>query len=181
MLSRIPYSVKNKLLIPVGLILLLLCWNLAVKNTYRAVSLNKQLKRSTSEIQDLSGNPYFLKRKAAALTQVLSQYRVDSSDWQNEFWLKVSGIAASGGLQVIYQPDNNLSSSDTIEAALQQTIRFKGEFKELVCLLDSLEHSKGTGKLISACFEKDKTGPSGQENRLILLTTDFRAIPKEDE
>jgi len=177
-MGKLSYSVKNKLLLPAVIVLLLLSWNLAFKKTYDAIVLNRQLNKASTEASDLSDNPDFLKRKAEVLTLVLNRYKVDSSDWNNEFWLNVSSAAVNRGLEVIYRPEKNALKTDSVQTGLNQSIQFRGEFKGLVQLLDTLEKSKGLGKIVSIRFEKEKRDFSDDRPEKILLKTDFRAIQK---
>jgi hypothetical protein len=178
MFRNLSYSYKNKLLIFGMILLLLLSWNLALKKTYEAILLNRQLSKANQEANNLSSNPEYLKRKAVALTHILNRYQVDSSEWKNGFWLNVSAVVANRGLEVIYQPEKNSLVRDSASTELKQSIQFRGEFKGLVQLLDSMERSKGLGKIVSARFEKEKRDFSETATEKIILKTDFRAIQK---
>lgn len=158
------------------MILSLLSWNLAFKKTFNEIERNRSLTETSSVNADLTINPDYIKRKNIALNNLLAQYKVDSSEWKNGFWLHVSAIAENKGVEVIYRPAKN-QTVDTA-AYLKQAIQFKGDYKKLVLLVDSLEKTIGIGKLTSAeLIKESKNNLSGSADK-IVLNTDFKALKK---
>jgi hypothetical protein len=178
MFKRLSYATKNKLLIAGAILLLLLSWLFAFTKTYHAITLNKKLKQVAVEKNNLAYNPEYLKKKLTAINNILDKYSVDSTEWKNEFWLNISSLASKQSLDVIYQPENNLTITDSASNKLKQSIQFRGNYHNLIRLLDTLEKSKGLGRIVSARFVKEKKEFNDKGDEKIILTTDFQAASR---
>lgn len=134
-------------------LLLVLAWFLAFRQTFGAVALHWKLEKEMAAKNDLSYNPELVKRRAAKLHEIVSRFEVDSAEWKNEFWLKTSHLASRKGVRVIYNASPG-RSSDSVSAVLRQTIEFKGGFRDLVLLLDSIETIEHLGNINSLNMTK---------------------------
>ncbi|HEY0056807.1 MAG TPA: hypothetical protein VGB63_15760 [Pedobacter sp.] len=151
-----------------ALFLTLLSWNLAFRKTIKAISLNNELHQKADKKNDLSQNPGYLNRKHRVLNVLLKQYTLDSAEWKNDFWLKVSGIAASKEVRISYNPLLKQDLSDSTSRVLKQEISFEGDYKKMVILLDSLEKTASTGFICSSNFKKGKQGNNLDVEKLTL-------------
>ena len=176
MLASFSYHIKNRLLLVGAVVLVLLSWNMAFRKTYDAIVLNEDLKQKLETKSDLSINPHYLNQKHEVLNGALSAYNLDSAEWKNEFWLKVSRIASQKEVSVIYNPSVNTVRSDSAGQVAKQEIAFKGDFKKLVTLLDSLEKLKKAGFISSSRFLKEKK-QNMPESQNLRLDASFGIIP----
>ena len=175
MLASLSYHIKNRLLLAGAVVLALLSWNMAFRKTYDAIVFNEDLKQKVVTKSDLSINPHYLNQKHEVLNGALSAYTLDSAEWKNEFWLKVSRIASQKEVSVIYNPSVNKARSDSAGQVAKQEIAFKGDFKKLVTLLDSLEKMKGVGFISSSRFLKEKK-QNMSESEMVELKALFGII-----
>jgi transcriptional/translational regulatory protein YebC/TACO1 len=178
MLKSLSYHLKNKLLISGVVLLAILSWNLAFRKTYNAIALNSELRNKMERKSDLSINPDYLKRKHQVLSQVLKHYTLDSTQWKNDFWLKVSRVAASKEVSITYNPSAYKAKGDSVSQIVKQEIAFKADFKKLVSLLDSLERIEGVGFITSSIFLKEKK-LNIEEAENLYLKTSFGIVQKQ--
>lgn len=127
MLSGINYTQKNKWLLPVFLVSILLCWFLAFGQTYDAIALNSKLKSDTNKANDLSFNPMYLTRKQNALDVILKGYQVDEN-WKDKLWIKSSSVAAKANVAVDYKISGIIDEIDTSSVGVVQSLAFYGDF-----------------------------------------------------
>lgn len=171
------YSTRNKLLLAVTAFVLLLSWFLAFKKTVNAIVLNHHLKKMSAQNNNLSYNPEYVNRRLAQLDRILGRFEADPDDWKDQFWLKISSVADEKGVEVIYRPVN-AATTDSTTTELRESIGFRGKFKDLVILLDTLEKTEGIGKIASAGFGKEKASGQSEEAVKIILKTDFKSISR---
>jgi len=165
--AEISYKVRNRLLLIAWVLILLLSWPLALKKTWEEIDLNKELKGKGEEIL-LSYNPNHLKEKEEVLESLLTRYTLDSAEWKNEFWMKVSGAASRSRVSVNYNPDVRSLMPAADSAIMNQRISFEGDYRNLVLLMDTLEKTQGVGFLRSASFKKVKSRGGEVEDKLYL-------------
>lgn len=165
--AGIPYKVRNRVLLVAAGLIIVISWPLALKKTWQEIALNGELKGKGGDAL-LSFNPNHLKEKQEVLGSLLTRYTLDSAEWRNEFWLKVSAAAARSGVSVDYNPDLRtvLPAADSV--LMNQRISFVGEYKNLVLLMDTLERAQGVGFLRSASLKKVKSRSAEVEDRLYL-------------
>jgi len=165
--AGISYKVRSRLLLIASGLIMLLSWPLALKKTWQEIALNKELK-GKDEGNLLSYNPNHLKEKQEILGSLLTRYTLDSAEWKNEFWMKVSGAASRSKISVNYNPDLRSSTSVPDSALMNQRISFVADYRDLVLLMDTLEKTQGVGFLCSASFKKVKSRRAEVEDKLYL-------------
>lgn len=165
--AGISYRVRNRLLLIASGLVMLLSWPLALKKTWQEIGLNKELKGKGEEAL-LSYNPNHLREKEKVLGSLLTRYTLDSVQWRNEFWMKVSGAASRSRVSVNYNPDLGSLTSTADSALMNQRISFEGDFRNLVLLMDTLEKTQGVGFLRSASFKKVKSRSAEVKDKLYL-------------
>lgn len=177
MFPKSTYTQKNKLLIPVAVVGLLLCWFLAFGKTFEAIRLNKQLSNEAVQRQDISFNPVYLKRKEAALDKILKGYQV-TPGWTDQLWMKGSTVAVKYQVGVDYTLARPTTEVDSTATGPEQSLYFYGGYKQLVQVMDTLERMQGIGR-ISAVQVKapgpDLLNDKAGKNSLRL---DFKGINK---
>lgn len=165
--AGISYKVRNRLLLAASGLILLLSWPLALEKTWEEIALNRELK-SKGEETLLSYNPIHLKEKQEVLGSLVTRYTLDSVEWRNEFWMKVSGAASPSKVSVNYNPDQRSLAAVADSALMIQRISFAGDFSDLVLLMDTLEKAPGVGFLRSASFKKVKSRNPEARDKLYL-------------
>jgi hypothetical protein len=104
---------KNKLLLPVAGIVIVLCWFLAFSKTFEAIQVNRQLTSQVATDNDISFNPAHTERKVAALNRILKSYKVNEAEWSNQLWMKASAIAMKHKVGIDYTMTRPLAEPDT--------------------------------------------------------------------
>ncbi|MXV15755.1 hypothetical protein [Hufsiella ginkgonis] len=175
MTTKLSFKNKNRLLVAGAAVFLLVAWNLAIRNTVNALSLNMQLEKQLNEQENLQDNPAYMRRNLQEIDLLLANYRVDSLGWSNEFWLTTSGIAARKKAEIMYEPARRSAEDDSVKTVLTQSIRMKAGYRTLVVLLDTLARVKHMG-MISTVSIKSVRQPGLQESGQPVMEVSFRAI-----
>lgn len=127
---------KNNLLLLCIPVLLLICWQLALRPTYTAWTSYQTLKQSTEQNEQTDGaaDGQGLQQKLAAQRSLLKCYQYDSSSWNSYL------VSSIGQLTDEYNIDLEYRKSD-MEAppVLQQSISISGDYTDLVQVIASLE------------------------------------------
>jgi hypothetical protein len=177
MLNRLDPIKKNKLLLPLFILGILLCWFLAFSKTFDAVMLNAKLKESSEKENDISFNPSYVQQKLSSLDLILKGYQV-KEDWKDHLWMQASSIAAKQNVSIDFTLDKPSADVDSISAASQrmQSLYFYGGFIQLVKLVDSLERVKGIGQVSALQLKAPKKDLSNSGRKRCVLRLDFRGI-----
>ncbi|TDQ11576.1 hypothetical protein [Pedobacter metabolipauper] len=177
MLNNFTYIQKNKMLLPVFVIGLLLCWFLAVNKTVDAISLNHKLNNEQQEENDLSFNPAYIQRKSAALDQILKSYQV-GDQWNDQLWMQSSAIAAKQNVAVDFTLNKPPAEVDTTSVGSNQSLFFYGNYVQLAKLIDTLERTPGIGKIAALQVKLKKSDLSAGEVGKCVLRLDFKGLKK---
>lgn len=175
MQSRLDHIQKNKLLLPLFVLGLLLCWFLAFDKTFEAVKLNRKLKGDSERGNDISFNPAYVQQKLAALNLILKSYKVDEQ-WNDKLWMQSSAIAAKQNVSVDFTLDRPAVEADSTSVGRLQSLHFYAGFIQLVKLVDTLERSNGIGKISALQVKAPKTDLAGDRGKKCVLRLDFKGI-----
>jgi hypothetical protein len=178
MLNRLDPIKRNKLLLPLFVVGLLLCWFMAFSKTFDALKLNRKLKMESDKSNDISFNPAHVQQKLAALNLILKSYKV-KEDWHDQLWMQSSSIAARQNVPVDFTLDKpSVDSDSTSVGKLQrmQSLYFYGGFIQLVKLVDTLEHTMGIGKISGLQIKSPKSNLIGDKGKKCVLRLDFRGM-----
>jgi len=174
MFAPVSYHQKNKLLLPLAAIVLILCWFLAFGKTYDAMMIRRDLKDQASGAEDLSFNPAYSQRKLAALQKILKSYQVSRSEWGNELWMKASAIALKekAGIEYAITP----VESDTASIGKTETIYCYGNYVQLIKLIDAIENTKGIGVIAGLQIKAPKKDVIGERASQCVLQLKFNGL-----
>jgi hypothetical protein len=126
-----------------SLLLLILCFELAFKNSFEAYQTNQNLKAQLSQTSELSYQPGYLHRKEQNLDAILSHYRSDSSALRGNTIANLSRLAEKGNVKLSEVPvEDPVFHTDQY---IIERLKFVGDFKSLVKTLDYWEVSEGMG------------------------------------
>lgn len=178
MLNRLDPIQKNKLLLPLFVLGLLLCWFLAFNKTFEAIQLNWKLKEDSEKGNDISFNPVHVQQKLAALNGILKSYQV-SEQWNDELWLQSSAVAARQNVLVDFTLDKPSDEVDSIAVGKSQLLYFYGGFIQLVKLVDTLERTRTIGKISALQLKAPKEDEVGDRGMKVVLRLDFKGIVRD--
>lgn len=177
MIPKLSYIQKNKLLLPLLAVGLLLSWFLAFNKTFDAIALHNKLKTESAQENDLSFNPVYAQRKQAALDRILKGYQV-GLEWNDLLWMKGSEIAAKQQVGIEYTATKVSSEADSTDVGMVQSLQFYGNFIQLVKLIDTLEKSPGIGKISALQIKAPKLDLLSDKAGKNVLRIDFKGIKK---
>lgn len=175
MLNRLSYVQKNKLLLPVFGVGLLLCWFLAFNKTFEAVRLNNKLSEESQPGSDISFNPTYVQRKLTALDKILKGYKV-ADDWNDRLWIQSSAIAARQNVGVDFVLNKVSADTDSTSTGMTQSLYFYSNYVQLVKLVDTLESINGIGKISALQVKAPKADPTDEKSKKCVLRLDFRGM-----
>lgn len=127
-----------------------LAWAGSFEKTISALVLNRQLKNIQQAEAEPDAGFRQLERKHTFYQQVLKGYQVRKQDRENRLWQSISGLAIYSEVKIYFDKEAVVTSTDTlstIKGNVADRFRFKGNYKQVLVLLDTMEKSKGIGKL----------------------------------
>ena len=175
MVPKLSYIQKNKLLLPLLGIGLLLSWFLAFSKTFDAIMLHRKLNAASAQENDISFNPVYVQRKQAALDRILKEYQV-GEEWSDLLWMRGSEIAAKQNVGIEYTATKVSLESDSTMVGRVQSLKFYGDFLQLVKLIDTLERSSGIGKISALQIKAPKQDFVNERARKNILRRDLRGM-----
>lgn len=177
MFKKFSYVQRNKMLLPLAGIGVILCWFLAFSNTFEAMALNRKLNRESLPVGgDVSFNPAHAQRKLMALDSILKGYEVKKSRWNDDLWMRTSSIAAKYDVGIEYMAGKDIVERDSTVIGSLQTLHFYGGYVQLVKLIDTLEGVPGIGKISALQVKAPKKSYGSDEVGECVLRLDFRAV-----
>ncbi len=175
MLNRLDPIKKNKLLLPVFVMGILLCWFLAFSKTFEAVGLNRKLMDASEKENDISFNPSYIQQKLSALDLILKGYKV-KEDWNDHLWMQASSIAAKKNVSIDFTLDKPFAEIDSTLIGETQSLYFYSDFIQYVKLVDTLERVRGIGKISALQLKVPKDNRSGNVEKRCVLRLDFTGL-----
>lgn len=176
MLKKLNYTQKNKLLLPVLGLGLVLCWFFALNKTVEAIQLNRELKSQSVASNDISFNPVHTQRKLDALQGILKSYRVKPADWSNDLWMKASALAMKQHVGIDYVMTKPALEKDTTTIGAMETINCYGNYTQLIKLVDTLERIPKIGRISALQIRAPKEEVIGERVHQCVLSLEFRGI-----
>jgi len=142
-------QIKKPYLLPAGTaILLLICYQLALKKTLAAWQVSRQLKAQVLRSADLTYQPAYLERKNANLGKLLARFRADTLAFRSSVISALSAMAEKEHVKLSEVPLQN-PQYHTDRFTIQK-LTFEGDFFALLKVLHQLEAMPGTGLVRSA-------------------------------
>lgn len=166
MLKNLIYK-KNYWLIAGTIVLLLLCYQLALKPTVQAFNIHNQLKSQLNQASDLTYEPGYLERKTRNIDQLLSRYKTDTLILRGNTIAQVAMIAEKEGVKLseVPVPDPAYNTPHFII----QKLEFEGTYPALVKTLSHLENSTGIGIPRSATLKTvDRHTANAEDKKTVL-------------
>lgn len=173
-MSNISYRDKNRLLILASAALIVLSYQLAFKETVASISRYHQLKMEAAAVSPMTST--ITRGQLAAVRRIAKQYSVDSAAWKSDFWIKAASIAGEKGAEISFIPAEMRNGPGL--STLKQEVRFNGNFKALLFVVDSLEKSKELGVISALSLERKGDGLSTGTSPTIQATVICSAIKR---
>jgi len=142
MLKYWPFE-KKYLLICGAVLLTLVSYLLAVKNTLAAWEVNKQLKSQLAQGTDLSYDSEYLDRKNQNLDRLIARYKVDTAIFRSSMLSNISVLAETNHARLVDAPVND--AAFRTENYMVQKLSFEGNFFDLNKLLNQIERNDRVG------------------------------------
>lgn len=154
-----------------------LAWVGSFQKTIAAIWLNRQLTQAKQADAAPDAGFRQLERKHIFYQQVLKGYQVRNQDRENRLWQSVSGLAIFSEVDISYDQGKAMAEPDTLaimKGTVSDRFRFRGQYQRILSLLDTIEKSKGIGRLseVSITIPKQDTGvaPSDQLDVALKLS-----------
>ncbi|MES2807008.1 MAG: hypothetical protein V4619_00175 [Bacteroidota bacterium] len=163
MLAKLPFK-KNQVFFAGILLLIVICYKLAFKNTIDAWQTNRKLKAQT-KTGNLAYQPDYLNRKARNLDKVIDSYRADTSTFRSNFINRVALMAAKENVKLSDVPSPN--SSTRSDRLIIQKISLEGDYFSLIRTVQGIQQTQGIGFVRSVRF-KVANSPSNVNQKLIV-------------
>jgi len=140
--------IDKKYLLPAGTILLLLiCYRFAFRNTIEEWRLNSKLKTELQQAGDLSYQPDFMARKGRNLSLILSGFKVDTASFRVAVVNQIASIGEQENVRLAEVPTQEaIYHTDHF---IIQRLKLEGDFFSLLKVLHKLENADHTGFLRS--------------------------------
>ncbi|RYZ88695.1 MAG: hypothetical protein EOP04_08710 [Proteobacteria bacterium] len=158
---------KDYLLIGATLLLLLISYRFAFKNTIDAWEVNYQLKAQLAHSSDIGYQPEYLERKNKNLETIFKSYKVDTISFRNNAVSTISLLAEKENVKLIDVPVQDIAY--LTDRSIIQKLNFEGDFFGLTSLVNRLESTKDIGFIRSINWKKVETHGSTQEKKAIIL------------
>jgi hypothetical protein len=173
-MTNLTYQNKRIILIIGMLVVGYIAYQLSFKYVVSAFWLNSDLQNEKANITNLDSSfPQVSSTNTFYLT-VLKGYSVKQEDRENELWQSISGMALNNSVKISFVP-NAIAPTDTtalLKNIVQQQFTFKGNYFNLVKLLDTISRSREIGKIadLKIFTKRDALDSDGSGQLTINLT-----------
>jgi hypothetical protein len=175
MIKQLPFK-KEYLPTAVAVVLLLLCYQLAFKNTLLAWQLNSSLKKQLTQVADVSLRPAFEQRKNKNLDRTINLYKADTSALRSKTLSDISAIAEKENVKLTEVPNRD-PLFQTPELLIQR-IDFEGDYFSLMKVFAALQKAGKIGMIRSATFDVTTALSGNEKVKKIALKTYFEILNK---
>jgi len=158
---------RDYLLIVGGFLLLLLCYQLAIKRTIEAWHQHQQLKKQVARSADLSYQPGYLERKRLNLDKILRHYNADTTNLRSNLLSNISSIAEEQNVVLSEVPGKDASFNRSPFSL--EKLSFEGDYFALLKTLNKLQSTVQAGIIRSVSLHlKKNMGNIEKENSLVM-------------
>lgn len=147
-------------------LLLYISYQLSIKKTFEAITLNWQMQKEI----DRAGTgeqttAMLLEHKNMAYQQLLKAYRVKKEDREQRMWQTISGLAMYNSVEISFTPQLNKTDTVSTDHIAKTDFSFKGKYPALIKLLDTLHRTPQIGKIATV---KIATQKNTDETELVM-------------
>ncbi|MDB5002080.1 MAG: hypothetical protein JWQ34_305 [Mucilaginibacter sp.] len=164
MLDKLPIK-KDHLLVAGAVLLLLLCYKLAFKNTIEAWQTHAQLNNQLAQATDISIQPDYLQRKNINLNKVINLYKADTIAFRNNSISKISIIAEKENVKLSEVPlQDPFFHTDKL---IIQKLNLEGDYFALTKTVNILRSTAGIGIIRSISYKLTRAKGNSDDKKLI--------------
>ncbi|OKS87288.1 hypothetical protein [Mucilaginibacter polytrichastri] len=163
-------------LIAGAICLLLISYQLALKNTLEAWQLNKKLNAQVNKVT-IAEQPAYLERQDKALAAIIKAYQTDTVNYRNTIVSQISEIGDKEHVRIVEVPTQTNFSTGQY---LVQKINLKGDFFALLRTLNHLQELNGIGYVRSVLLKKNANPNRMKEDKEVLLDLYLEVIKQRD-
>ena len=149
------YRLVLKWIIPIMALVLLLCYQLAFKSTWKSFHEYQQLSELTDTDEAISVSPAYSLRREAGINELYKRYQVDTLKWKNRLWDQCAISSQRLDCSVQGFPAwKRVKYGDQV--LITQEVIFKGSFHNLLKLEHALNTVKDIGLTGGLSFSKNE-------------------------
>jgi hypothetical protein len=166
---------KNMIFFGAMIIVLYIAYQFSFKHTLQAIVLNRQLQNEGLNNRDLAGSLPQIEYQHTFYLTALKSYQVKKLDRDSRLWQAVSGMTLVNSVAISFNPSPAFSADTTAikDSIVSQQFSFKGNYFNLVKLLDTLSKANGIGKItdlkLATKKESQGKGDGGLTMQLTLV------------
>lgn len=150
--ENLTYRSKNKLLLSGIVLLLILCYFLAINNTIELYQSNNDTKTKLTALQNAPQQISSLNKRLAFLNSRVEQYVRGKDFEQEDILVAISDFCKTNRLKIVDFPKSELKEKEDI---VIETFNFvvEGNYVNLVKLIYAIEVEQKLGRIASLNFE----------------------------
>lgn len=153
-------------------LLLYISYQLSIKKTIEAITLNWQMQQEIDRAgTGEQSTAMILEHKNIAYQQLLKAYRVKKEDREQRMWQTISELAMYNGVQISFTPQLNKTDTISTDHIVKTDFSFKGKYPALIKLLDTLHRTPQIGKIASVKMVTQKNTEAE-----LLMKVDFVGV-----
>jgi len=159
---------KEYLLLAASLVMLIICYQLALKKTIEAWHEHKQLTSKLAQSSNLNFQPGYSERKNANISRILNLYKADTINFRSNIISRISSIAEKANVKLYEVPveDPALHNSKLIV----QSLAFEGDYFALIKTLNELQKTSGIGMIRSIDIKSVENHFNENASKKLTLT-----------
>lgn len=163
-------TLKNRLLIGGFILVLFICYKLAVANTLALKTEYSQLTKEQKLFENTPKQIALLKRKEQYYDSLLTVYKIGGTSLQNNLLNAITTFSNENDLKVVdfLEPHTFTDQSLTVNT---YSFTVEGHFNSILQLIYTLEQRTKYGEVVSVTYEKKKnyrTGTSYLQAKIVL-------------
>lgn len=159
---------KEYLLLGGSVVVLIICYQLAIKKTVEAWQLRKQLTSQLAQSSNVNFQPGYSERRNANISRILSLYKADTVNFRSNIISRISSIAEKENVKLSEVPveDPALHHNQLIV----QKLAFEGDYFALIKTLNELQKTSGIGMIRSIGLRSVDNHFNENASRSLVLT-----------
>jgi hypothetical protein len=163
-------TLKNRLLVGGFILLLCICYKLAIANTVALQAEYDKLSKQEELFKNIPKQIALLKKKEQYYDSLLTVYKIGGTSLQNNLLNAITTFSDQNNLKVIEfsEPHTFIDTSLKINT---YSFTVEGHFNAILQLIYTLEQRTKYGEVVSVFYEKKKnyrTGTSYLQARIVL-------------
>tara|TARA_B110000114_G_scaffold16849_1_gene16328 strand:+ start:2404 stop:2916 length:513 start_codon:yes stop_codon:yes gene_type:complete len=152
---------KNKILLGSFICLLILCYQLAIKQTLQFKAKYKSLEKEALILKNVPQKLATLNKKNSYYDSILTQFQLEGSSIQNNLLKSINTFAVTHNLTVVHFLEPHLATGTDSYVVKIYEFTIEGNYNSINQLVYNLEQQSKYGEIISLNFEKKKNYKSG--------------------